>query len=58
MAEYSRTFHSKSVTKDIEVKVIFTEGYQRRFTEACLQVIEKRRHETQQPISSQKKSAV
>lgn len=42
--------------KDIEVKVIFTEGYQRRFTEACLQVLQKRRDGVQQPISPQKKS--
>lgn len=38
--------------KDIEVKVTFTEGYQRRFTEACLQVLQKRRDRIQQPSMS------
>ena len=43
--------------KDIKVKVTFTEGYQRRFTEACLQVIEKRRYKPQQTINYQEKTA-
>ncbi len=28
--------------KDIKVKVIFTEGYEERFTKACIRVAEKR----------------
>lgn len=28
--------------EDIKVKVNFTEGYQKRFTEACLKQLEKR----------------
>lgn len=28
--------------KDIKVKVTYTEGYQKRFTEACLEVLKKR----------------
>lgn len=43
--------------KEIKVEVKFTEGYQKRFTEACLQVIEKRRYKPQQTISSQKRTA-
>lgn len=48
---------SKSNKKDIEVKVTFTEGYQKRFTEACLQVIQKRRDGIQQEINHPKKAA-
>lgn len=43
--------------KDIKVEVTFTEGYQKRFTEACLQVIEKRKYKPQQTMSSQKREA-
>ena len=28
--------------KDIKVKVTYTEGYQKRFTEACLEVLKRR----------------
>ena len=28
--------------KEIKVKVTFTEGYQKRFTEACLEVLKRR----------------
>ncbi len=33
--------------KDIKVSIIFTEGYQKRFTEACLQEIKRREEEKQ-----------
>ena len=28
--------------KDIKVKVVFTPGYEKRFTQACLEIIKKR----------------
>lgn len=46
----------EEMKKDIKVEVKYTEGYQTRFTEACLQVIEKRKYKPSQPIDSQKRS--
>ena len=37
--------------KDIKVSVTFTEGYEDRFTEACLEVIKKRESEDIDPRS-------
>lgn len=42
--------------KDIKVEVTFTEGYQKRFTEACLEVLKKRKDRTQQTIRSPEKA--
>lgn len=36
--------------RDIKVEVTLTEGYQKRFTEACLQVLEKRKNGIPQTI--------
>ena len=34
--------------KEIKVKVTFTEGYQKRYTQACLDVLEKRETKKQE----------
>lgn len=32
----------KKIKKEIKVKVTFTEGYEKRFTQACLDVLKRR----------------
>lgn len=44
-------------TKDIKVKVTYTEGYEKRFTKSCLEQL-KKREEQQLQSSKQKKEAV
>lgn len=40
--------------KEIKVEVTYTEGYEKRFTEACLKQISKRSEETPNLMDNQK----
>lgn len=44
--------------KEIKVEVTFTEGYQKRFTEACLEVLNERENGNQQTIKVPEKVIV
>ena len=45
-------------TKDIKVKVTYTEGFEKRFTKTCLEQLKKREEQQLQLESNQKKEAV
>lgn len=42
-------------SKEIKVRVEFSEGYEKRFTEACLQQLRKRNKANQMPQISEEK---